>query len=353
MLRSTPVRALGMDLELLEWLEKHAFPQEAMYSNLEYAELSYDIFAESMRRSFTTRACVFGTIHAEATALLAQKLEDTGLVTFVGKVNMDRNCPSSLLEPDSIGETRRFLALCEDLENTKPILTPRFIPSCSDELCVHLGELAISNCLPVQSHVSENFREIEWVRTLHPDSSSYGHVYDNFSLFGQTPTVMAHCVYSSDAELELIKQRGVFIAHCPQSNINIASGIAPVRRYLDMGLNVGLGTDVAGGSSEDMMRAAVDAIMVSKLRWRLVDSSLKPLSFEDAFHLATLGGGAFFGMVGSFDAGYEADVLVLSDTSLSSPIQLSLRERLERIFYLGSHSCISAKFVRGEQVFIL
>lgn len=346
-----PVRALGMDMELLEWLNKHAFPQEAMYENLEYADQAYAIFAESMKKSFTTRACVFGTVHAEATALLAQKLEDSGLVTFVGKVNMDRNCPDALQETDAIGETKRFLALCEGFENTKPILTPRFIPSCSDKLCSALGELAISEALPVQSHVSENLGEIEWVRALHPHSPSYGHVYDKFSLFGQTPTVMAHCVHSSDEEIALIKQRGVFIAHCPQSNVNLASGIAPARRYLDMGLNMGLGTDVAGGSSEDMLRAAVDAVMVSKLRWRLVDESLRPLSFEDAFYLATLGGGTFFGRVGSFEDGFEADAIVLSDDAFSSPMELSLRERLERIFYLGSKNCISAKFVRGERIF--
>ena len=98
-----------------------------------------------------------------------------------------------------------------------------------------------------------------------------------------------------------MKERGVYVAHCPQSNTNLASGIAPVRRYLDEGLNQGLGSDVAGGSTLSIFRAMADAIQVSKLRWRLQDQSLAPLTAPEAFWLGTAGGGAFFGKVGSFD----------------------------------------------------
>ena len=97
-----------------------------------------------------------------------------------------------------------------------------------------------------------------------------------------------------------MKKRGVFVAHCPQSNTNLSSGIAPVRRYLEEDLHIGLGTDIAGGHSLSMLRAIADAIQVSKLRWRLVDDFLKPLSLEEAFYMATMGGGAFFGKVGTF-----------------------------------------------------
>lgn len=346
-----PVRALGMDMELLAWLENHAFPQEAMYADLDYANRSYGIFAQAMKKSFTSRACVFGTVHPEASALLAQKLDEAGLVGFVGMVNMDRDCPESLREPSDTEGVERFLALSEGLDKIFPIITPRFVPSCTDKLMQKLGELALREGLPVQSHLSESLSEIALVAELCPDCESYGAAYDRFSLFGQTPTVMAHCVHSSAAERELMRKRGVFIAHCPQSNTNIASGIAPIRAYMNEGQKIGLGTDVAGGSSESMARAVTDAVMVSKLRYCCVDNSLAPLSFAEAFFLATVGGGEFFGKVGSFCKGYEADVLVLDDSQFESAIELSAQERLERLFYIGSSACISAKFVQGEQLF--
>lgn len=113
-----------------------------------------------------------------------------------------------------------------------------------------------------------------------------------------------------------MKKDGVFIAHSPESNMNLASGVAPINKFLDNGLRVGLATDVAGGSHESMLRAMTHAIQASKLRWRLYDQDVKPLSFERAFYLATMGGGAFFGNVGSFLEGYEFDAVVLDDASL-------------------------------------
>ena len=106
---------------------------------------------------------------------------------------------------------------------------------CTDELMTGLAEIQRTYCLPVQSHLSENRSEIAWVKELCPGTSFYGEAYDQFGLFGgeNCPTIMAHCVYSSDAEISLMKKRNVFIAHCPQSNTNLSSGIAPARRYLD------------------------------------------------------------------------------------------------------------------------
>ena len=141
------------------------------------------------------------------------------------------------------------------------------------------------------------------------------------------------------------------MAHCPASNTNIASGIAPVRRFLDEGLRVGLGSDVAGGHSTSLFRAMADAIQVSKLRWRLVDETLKPLTAEEAFYLGTKGGGGFFGKAGSFEEGYEMDVLVLNDESLKHPQPLSLKERLERFIYLSDERHIDAKYVAGNKIF--
>lgn len=346
-----------MDLELLDWLNTVTFPEESRYSDPDYAAKAYTIFADDIKKSATTRASVFGTLHVEASELLMDLMEKTGLRTFIGKVNMDRNGSATLQEKSAVVSVRDTVRWLTDTagkyENVKPILTPRFTPSCTDELMTGLAEIQRTYCLPVQSHLSENQSEIAWVKELCPGTSFYGEAYDQFGLFGgeNCPTIMAHCVYSSDAEISLMKKRGIFIAHCPQSNTNLSSGIAPARRYLDEGLHIGLGTDIAGGHSLSMLRAVADAIQVSKLRWRLVDDTLKPLSLDEAFYMATMGGGAFFGKVGSFLEGYEFDALILDDSSLRHPQQLSARERLERLIYLSDDHCITGKYVSGNKIF--
>ncbi|MCI2188260.1 MAG: amidohydrolase family protein, partial [Olsenella sp.] len=195
-------RGMGMDLELLEWLNTHTFPEESKYADLSYAERAYDIFSDDLLHSPTTRAVVFGTMHVEPTELLMDKLEATGLKTYVGKVNMDRNSPDYLCEKDaatSLADTVRWL---NDVEakgyaNTKPILTPRFTPTCSDELMEGLGKLKQERNLPLQSHLSENLSEIDWVHGLAPWSTCYGQTYEHFGqLDGEGKTVMAHCNYS-------------------------------------------------------------------------------------------------------------------------------------------------------------
>lgn len=349
-------RGLGMDLELLDWLNTNTFPEEARYQDLEYAGRAYTIFAEAMKRSATTRACIFGTVHNPATELLMDLMEETGLKAMVGKVNMDRNSPDYLCEESAGRSADDTVAWLEKTlgryENVRPVLTPRFIPSCTDELMKRLKAIQSEFNLPVQSHLSENKGEIAWVQELCPESEFYGDAYDRFGLFGgDVPTIMAHCVFSSDREIGLMKRRGVYVAHCPESNTNLASGIAPVRTYLDRGLHVGLGSDVAGGTGESIFRAMTHAIQVSKLRWRLVDQEVKPLTAAEAFYLGTLGGGSFFGRVGSFLKGYEFDALILDDAAIPHPQELTIRERLERFLYLSDDKRIKAKFVAGRRIF--
>ena len=134
--------------------------------------------------------------------------------------------------------------------------------------------------------------------------------------------------------------------------MNLASGIAPIRRYLNAGIRVGLGSDVAGGQTESIFRAITDAVQVSKLYWRYIDSSAKPLSFAESFYLATKGGGSFFGNAGSFETGFEFDAVVIDDSSAPHPQMLTLPERLERAVYLGlDRDGILAKYVRGTEIF--
>ncbi|PKM73948.1 MAG: guanine deaminase [Firmicutes bacterium HGW-Firmicutes-16] len=350
------LRGLGMDDELLDWLNNLTFPEESRYSDMEYARAAYTDFAEVMRLGATTRACIFGTTHVPATELLMEYMEATGLHTYVGKVNMDRNCPAIMVEDTgkSVKDTEEWINFCKSrgFLNTKPMLTPRFIPTCSDKLMQLLREIQEKYALPLQSHLSENPAEIEWVKELCKESKFYGDAYDSFKLFGRdVPTIMAHCVYSEENELSRIKENGVFIAHCPQSNTNIASGIAPVRKFLDMGINCGLGSDVAGGASESILRAMADAIQMSKMRWRLQDKNLKPLTFEEVFFLGTKGGGEFFGRVGSFEKGYEFDAVVFDDAVPSYHSPLTLRQRLERHAYLSNGRGTAHKFVCGTQIF--
>ena len=348
-------RGLHMDLELLEWLNSYTFPAEAKYEDAEYARKTYQKFVDRMVKSATTRACIFGTIHVEATLILMELLEQAGMHTFVGKLNMDRNAPDYLVEASakqSAEDTRRWVEEAKKrFQNNKPILTPRFTPSVTDEVMEELKKIQEEYDLPFQSHLSENKDEIAWVKELCPYAQYYGQAYSHFGLFGgDCPTVMAHCIYSCEEEIQDMKKGEVYIAHCPESNMNVVAGIAPVRRYLEEGLHVGLGSDVAGGATENLFVAMMHAIQASKLRWRLVDDTLKPLTAAESFYLATKGGGEFFGKVGSFEAEYEFDAVVLDDSNIPNQEGLTIAERLERFIYLNQESDIKAKYVAGKQI---
>ena len=219
-----PFRGLGMDLELIDWLNAHTFVEEAKYKDMDYADKAYDIFTEDLVKSATTRACIFGTIHNEATLLLMKKLEEAGMIAYVGKVNMDRNSPEYLCEESdekAAQDTEKWIEKCGQFKRVKPILTPRFTPSCTDALMERLSKLQKKYKLPMQSHMSENFGEIAWVQELCPNTSFYGEAYAQFDMFGgDCPTIMAHCVHSGEEEIELMKKNQVFVAHCPESNTN-------------------------------------------------------------------------------------------------------------------------------------
>ena len=355
-------RGTSMDLELMDWLNRYTFPEEEKYEDLEYAQKAYGIFVDALKASATTRSCIFATRHRYATELLMDLMEQSGLISYVGKVNMDREASEGLTEKSaemSAYTTFGWINAVKDkFINTKPILTPRFIPCCTDKLMEELREIQMAYGIPVQSHLSESKGEIDFVKFLRPENPFYGDSYNEYDLFGKNDdvntdvkTVMAHCVWSTDEEVELMRKNGVFVAHCPASNMNLTSGIAPIRKYLDLGLNIGFGSDVAGGHSLSIFRAITDAIQVSKMYFRMVDEGYKPLVFSEAFYLATKGGGAFFGKVGSFEEGYEFDAVVMDDGVLAHPQEMNLAERMERAVYLGlDEKCVTAKYVAGKKV---
>ena len=349
-------QGIAMDLELLPWLQNYTFPEEMKYADTGYAERMYRRFVRDLWRFGTMRACVFATIHTESTRLLMRLFQEAGMGALVGKVAMNRNCPEGLSE--SVEEMVRGyeqliidngeLIIDKEESLVRPIITPRFIPTCTPEMLRACGELAAKYQLPVQSHLSENKDEIAWVQALEPDSTCYGDAYDRYGLFGQTPTVMAHCVWTEGEELELMKRRGVMVAHCPTSNFNVASGMAPIRKFLDEGLRVGLGSDISGGHDLNIFRMMVYAIQVSKMHYQ--QQHERPfLTLSEAFWMATKSAGSFFGRVGSFEPGYEFDALIIDDSDLNHD-NYSLLERMERYIYLGDDRQIIHRFCRGKEI---
>ena len=349
-------QGIAMDLELLPWLQKYTFPEEMKYADLGYAERMYRRFVRDLWRFGTMRACVFATIHTESTLLLMRLFLEAGMGALVGKVAMNRNCPEGLSE--SVEEmVRGYESIIGELNGAlvRPIITPRFIPSCTPEMLHACGELAAKYQLPVQSHLSENKDEIALVQLLEKESSCYGDAYDHYGLFGQTPTVMAHCVWTEGEELELMKRRGVMVAHCPTSNFNVASGMAPIRKFLDEGLRVGLGSDISGGHDLSIFRMMVYAIQVSKIHYQRQreqpssGSKARFITLSEAFWLATKSAGSFFGRVGTFEPGYAFDALVIDDSDLNHD-HYSLLERLERYIYLGDDRQIMHRFCQGKEI---
>ncbi len=343
---------MGMDLPLLQWLEKYTFPEETLYSDKNFALKNYSLFVKRLARSPTCGAVLFGTIHIESDFLLADLLEKTGLYIYLGKVNMDSNSPDTLTEntEKSLSDTEDFIKHMSLNKNVKPIITPRFVPSCSSSLLSGLGKMAAKYNLPIQSHLDENTDEVKWVHDLFPAACDYASVYDQFNLL-TNHTVMAHCIYLNDHEIELMKKNRTYIAHCPDSNTNLVSGAAPIKKYMCLGLNIGLGTDVAGGSTLNLFHTVAQTIQVSKLRTCLAGDT-QPLQVSEAFYLVTKGGGSFFGNRGSFEKDFAFDALVINDKNFSNKENLTNEQRLERLFYMGTSENIEQKFVSGNSLFL-
>ena len=347
------IKGIGYDKELIPWLETYTFPEETKFKDISYATKVYKEFASELYNEGTTRAVIFATIHPKATEVLMDLLEEKGIVSYVGKVNMDRNCPDTLKEnsDESIKNTTDWIQNCSGkYKFVKPIITPRFVPSCTSYLMKELGNIAINQNIPVQSHLSENLSEIEWIKELHPKCKNYGDVYNEFNLFGQTKTIMAHCVHLTEEEIAKIEKNKVVIAHCPTSNVNLSSGIAPISKLLKKNIQIGLGSDIAGGENLSMFAVMASAIRMSKLKKVCFKEDEQPLTLQEVFYLATKGGGKFFGKVGSFEEGYEFDALVIDDDNLWKVNKGSIEERIERLIYLGDGENIITRYAGGREI---
>lgn len=349
-----PMLGMGMDLPLLEWLDTYTFPTEARFADTDYARRIYRRLATDLITNGTTRVCMFSSLHTDATWILMEELERAGVTGYVGKVNMDRNSPDFLCETceESLAETRRWLEECAGrFTRVKPILTPRFTPSCSDALLEGLGVLAEEYGVLVQSHLSENDAEVAWVRELHPDCAQYWETYAKFGLW-KPGTIMAHCVHSDARERAAMRASGVWVAHSPDSNTNLYSGIAPVRKMLSEGLNVALASDVAGGAKLSMLHVAAEAIRASKLRYyysgKRQDEAF--LTVPEAFYLATSAGQQYFGAGAGFRPGDALHAVVLDDATFPPSRPLTPAERLERLLYADDAGAIRAVIGEGRRL---
>lgn len=294
---------------------------------------------------------MFSSLHTDATLILMEELENAGVSGYVGKVSMDRNSPDYYTESteQSKRETLRWLKECERFRTVRPILTPRFTPSCSDGLMRWLGDVAREYDLPVQSHLSENHSEIAWVKELAPSCERYWETYARAGLW-KPKTLMAHCVYSDEIERKAMRDYGVTAIHCADSNINIASGTAPVRQMLEEGVHVALGSDIAGGAQINMLEVMQMTIRASK--FKRMESGWKTdfLSVAEAFYLGTTAGSSYFGAKPGFGEGEPLHAVVIEDGRLPDADRLTLRERFERAVYLSKPQDIVAVYAEGKRV---
>lgn len=348
-----PMLGMGMDLPLLDWLNTYTFPTEARFADPEYARAVYKQLARELIENGTTRVCMFSSLHREATLILMEELEKAGVTGYVGKVNMDRNGIPALQEDteSSKRETLRWLEECRDFRHIKPILTPRFTPSCTDGLMEFLGTLAAERNLPIQSHLSENTGEIQWVKELHPDCGRYWETYAKYGLWNER-TLMAHCVWSDERERAAMRSAGVTVVHCADSNQNLCSGTAPVRTMLREGLKVALGSDIAGGDRLNMFDVVAASIRASKAR-RILDHWEESdfLTVAEGWYLGTSAGAAFFGEKPGFAPGNALHAVVLDDGDLPQPHPLTAKERLERCVYRRQRDAVRAVWSAGREVF--
>ncbi|KAK1755561.1 Metallo-dependent hydrolase [Echria macrotheca] len=307
---------------LLDWLNTYTFPLEASLKDPAKARKVYSRVIRKTLAHGTTTAAYYATVDVASTNLLADLCLQAGQRALVGRVCMDQLSPAYYRDESpeaALAATRESIAYIESIdpgrEIVRPVLTPRFAPSCSAPLMRGLGGLAKERPdLPIQTHISENKNEIALVRELFPPEStgaqddSYSGVYDAFGLLTDR-TILAHGVHLSESEAELIAKRGAKVSHCPCSNSAITSGAARVRWLLEKGVCCGLGTDMSGGYSPSVLEAARLAALVSRHVAMGGDDKAK-LTVEEVLYLATRGGAEVVGLqqrVGAFAVGMDWD----------------------------------------------
>ncbi|MFU1795368.1 guanine deaminase [Paenibacillus azoreducens] len=362
----------ALDIPLYDWLNTYTFPLESKFSDLEFAQEVYDDLVGTLLANGTTTALYFATVHKEASLLLAEICAEKGQRGLVGKVVMDdpEQNPENYRDADTrtaLADTEEFILAVKELSKTTkqgvfPVVTPRFIPSCTDEALKGLGELAEKYDAYVQSHCSES----DW---------AHGYVQDRFQKndafalhdFGllRDKSVMAHCNFLNDDDADLFAETGTAIAHCPISNAYFANSVIPVAHFHAKGVEIGLGTDISGGFSPSLFDNIRQAVISSRMLEDGVNPALPAkergvpgsrITVDEAFYLATAGGGESLSLpIGRIQENYAWDVQVI-DTKLPSaklPIfneNEDLHDVFQKIMYLTRPEHIREVWVQGEKV---
>lgn len=291
---------------LLDWLNTYTFPLEASLKDLNKAKPVYSRVIRKTLAHGTTTAAYYATVDVGSTNLLADLCLAAGQRALVGRVCMDSDLSPEYYRDESaeqaVADTLASIAHIDKIDPTggliRPVLTPRFAPSCTAELLAKLGQLAATRPdVPIQTHISENTSEVQLVREMFPDAASYAEVYDMYGLLTER-TVLAHAVHLTEEEAELVAERGAKVSHCPCSNSAITSGAARVRWLMGKGVVCGLGTDMSGGYSASVLEAARQAVLVSRHVCLGGEGEGAKLSVEEVLCLATRGGRRWLGWRG-------------------------------------------------------
>lgn len=340
--------------QLLEWLNKHTFPAERRYNDIEYAREMSAFFIKQLLRNGTTTALVFGTVHPESVDALFEAAHNINMRMIAGKVMMDRNAPDYLLDTaeTSYSQSKALIERWHHNGRLLYAITPRFAPTSTPE------QLAMAQRLReeypdtyLHTHLCENKDEIEWVKALYPERKGYLDVYHHYGLTGKN-SVFAHCVHLEEPEWDCLRDTGSSIAFCPTSNLYLGSGLFNLRKAWHKQIKVGMGTDIGAGTTFNMLQTLNEAYKVMQLQgWRM--------SAYEAFYLATLGGAKALGLddiIGNFNIGKEADFVVLEPTA--TPLQqlrydnsVTLMDKLFVMMTLGDDRSIYRTYVDGQLVY--
>ncbi|MFN3273385.1 MAG: amidohydrolase family protein [Paracoccus sp. (in: a-proteobacteria)] len=363
-----PQLGTALDVPLEDWLQTYTFPLEARYSDEDFAAGTYAALIAHMLACGTTTALHFATVHLPATQILVDTCLAQGQRALVGKVAMDHpdTCPGYYRDADAATAIAQTRALIDYVRNhpangaelVHPVITPRFIPACTDD-CLHgLGQLAAQTNTRIQTHVSESDWEHAHVRQRTGKSDT--EALDHFGLL-RPHTVLAHANFLSPGDMTLIAERKAGISHCPWSNIYFANAVFPLREALDRGVRVGLGTDISGGPIGTVWEAARMSIAASRLLEGGVDPDIpaekrgRPDSRIDtatAFHLATRGGAEALGLeVGAFEVGMKFDAIAIDPHAplgqIAPHASDSPQSLLEKVIYGATKANIAAVWTDG------
>ncbi|KAJ5732250.1 Amidohydrolase 1 [Penicillium malachiteum] len=361
-------RGVGRGISLLDWLNEVTFAHEAKFADPEYAKGMYTRCVTGFLQQGITTASYYASLHGPATKILADVCFDKGQRALVGKCNMNRNSPDWYRDSsvqDSLHQTREVIQHIQqiDPESTlvKPVITPRFAISCESELLQGLGVIAKEHPeLPIQTHFNEARQEIEFTLQLFPEHRTETELYKSFGLLNER-SILAHCIYLKEEEIQEIKQLRCGVAHCPISNTTMdAFMVAPIREYLRRGIKVGLGTDSGGGHSASMLEIMRQAFVVSIAQQEATKGQDPALSLAEGFYLATLGGAQVCGLdakVGNFAVGKEFDALEIHTIEIEgrgvmTPVEEedTIPVIFEKWVMTGDDRNIAKVYVRGRSV---